>query len=324
MVLNDIEIFQKIADPLTEPRRVPSWQELSRRALVQDDKVKSLIDKWEDYYRTKIIAISDDHRLKLTDLGRKLLALAAQWTALTDQRVLPAETITVQAPSDVVASILPAALPSFFGVYGGLVRLRFSPLEGAAARKNIAEGLTSFAIDLAEDGEAVPAAEALGPKPWVLLVSKSHRLSHLAGPVSSEQVGNQGRVFVSSMAMANPEVSAFLAGVPLADQIECEAVQEMVAAGLGAGVALDLQGNQPGPGLTKLALEGVEPAQLRFVLPRRGASILSEPTQALVAAIRGVVETRFASPSPVEPADVPSVNGSAGEPLLTSLEGVNP
>ncbi len=319
MGLNEIDLFQKIAEPLTEPRRVGSLLELSRRSGVQEDKLKRFIDKWEGSYRTKLIAIcDDDHRLKLADLGGKLLPLAVQWTALTNQRELPAETITVQAHHDVAVSIFPAALPSFFPeVYGGLVQLRIGPL-GDSVRKTVANGLASFAIDLAEEGEIVPPAEALGPRlPWILLISDTHRLSDLDDGVSCEVVRNQGRVFLSSMAMANSTVSDFLAGVPLSDRVECCAVQEMVKAGLGVGISLDLQGNQPVAGLTKIALKGVEPAQLRFVLPRRGASVLSEPVQALIAAIRKEMEARFPAPSPAEPADVPSVNGSADKHLLT-------
>ena len=202
------------------------------------------------------------------------------------------------------------------------MRLRVGPLDGTA-RKNVADGLISFAIDAAEDGETVPAAEALGPKlPWVLLVPKTHVLGELQGTVSSEQVRVHGRVFLSSLAAANPSVEAFLAGVPAAARIECDGVREMVAAGLGVGIALDLYGNRDDARLTKLTLEKTEPAQIRFVLPRRGTTAISEPKQSLVDAIRKAVDERFAPPAAALPAV--DTNGSSNDHLLTSLEVTNP
>ena len=177
MGLNDFDIWQKLAAPLAGTRQVSSWLELVRRAHVQEDKAKRVCLRLEAYLGTRLIVASENHRLTLTGAGRTFMRLAGQLSSLAaDQEELPTETITLQADPDVAAAILPAALPPFLEVWGGLVQLRIGPLEGSA-RKNVADGL-SFAIDLAEDGEIVPEAEALGPMlPWVLLVQKSHARS---------------------------------------------------------------------------------------------------------------------------------------------------
>ena len=161
MGLNDFDIFQKVAAPLAGPRPVSSWLELARRGRVPDDKAKRTVERLEAYFRTQLIAVSEGHRLTLTNAGRTFLRLVGQLTSLADQEDVPTETITVQADPDVITAILPAALPPFFDAWGGLIQLRIGPLDGSV-RKNIADGLTSFAIDLAEDGETVPAAEAPG------------------------------------------------------------------------------------------------------------------------------------------------------------------
>lgn len=324
MPLNDFDIAQKVTAILAGTRPFSSRLQLARQVRLSDDTLNRAIERVEAYLRTPLIAVSENHRLTLTSAGRTFMRLAGQLSSLADQEDVPAETITVQADPDVAAAILPAALPPFLEVWGGLVQLRVGPLDGST-RKSVSDGLTSFAIDLAEDGETVPAAEALGPRlPWVLLVPKTHALSELQGTVSSEQVRKQGRFFLSSMAAANPSVSAFLAGVPAANRLEIQEVRDLVAADLGVGIALDLHGNQNDARLTKLALEKTEPAQLRFVLPRRGASVLSEPKQSLVDAIRKAVEARFAAPPTPELPPASSANGSPGEHLFTSVEATNP
>ncbi len=238
---------------------------------MSDDKLDRAIKRVEAYYRTRLIELSDNHRLTLTSAGRRFMMLTGQLSLLADQEDMPTETVAIQADPDVAAAILPAALPAFLEMWGGLVQLRVGPLDGSV-RKNIADGLTSFAIDLAEDGETVPEAEAIRPLPWVAWVPKAHALDELHGSVSSDEVRVHGRVFLSSMAAADPSVSAFLAGIPAAGRIEIQAVRELVAAGLGVGIDLDLHGNQDDARLTKLTLENTEPGRLRFVLPRRGAA----------------------------------------------------
>jgi len=317
MGLTDFEVFQRIAPILAGPRQVVSWLDLARKSRVSsDDKIRRCLERLESFFGIRIV-VTDNHRLKLTEVGRSFLRLVTELCSLGVREEQSAPAMTVQV-DPFAEALFPPAWPSFFELWASSISVRLAPLDEVVhVRKSIAEGTTAFAVGFADAEETIPPAEMLWPKiPWVLLVPDG---ASFQGVISGEQLRDK-RLFIPSVAAANPDVAAFLAGVP---RIESDSAVAMAMARMGLAMIPDLFGHELPAGITKATIDSIPPMQLRFVLPRQG---LSEPAaETLAQGIRNVVEARFAEDgvsaeeaetSPESPAEEEDIEEHPAKPKL--------
>jgi DNA-binding transcriptional LysR family regulator len=291
-LFQDLTVFRKLAEHVAKPNCLTSFLQLARRAKLTDDTARRSLERLKCEFNDPLLVIQDRHAV-LTDAGRELLQLSARLTALAENTEVPPIVLAIESDSLLAVALIATALPAFLELWGSMVQVKVHPLQEEAGRRNVAEGLASFGVGFADGAEVVSGDEMLGPRvPWVLVMPKNHRLAGSADPVTAENLSVNDRVFIPEMATSWPGMDMALKLVPAFNRIVvCDAALAF-RLGLDLGVAVVPDSLSARDFASKRLLQGIEPVQPRFILPRKGIDGLTEPEQSLVEQIRNVAEFR--------------------------------
>ena len=289
-VFEYLELFVTCGTPLDRPNHsISSFNQLARRARVDDDKLRRTIDRLAQGLSDPLIR-THGRRLVLTEVGHDLLTHAERLLAVGKGRpeAEPVELLNV-AIADGIGSVLARSTAEFLTEWTGLVGLRFHSLDAGAVREQIAAGTVAFGLGWAAD-DGAGAGERLEPGfPWRLLVPHSHRLAGTDAPLAGDQLGETERVIVPPLGTVSAQVNEFLAPVPPANRIDAdssETVREFVASGLGIGLDITGATERCTERLCWRPVARLEPEYICLYLPRHHADKLSAPALFLIDAVR--------------------------------------
>jgi DNA-binding transcriptional LysR family regulator len=322
-----MDVIADLFDPLTRPNHgFTSVSQLCIVTRIPEDFGRRNVAKVEGRFHARLIQV-ENHRLMLSDRGRRVWKLALQERAEAENGEGPTELLTVEcAPCVAEAACVAKALSEFKKDFGDHMRLRICDLEAVSVRQNIAGHITDVAIGLAEDGDARSGIEALQATASAgILFPEGHWLQSGVEPVAGSDLKRDEQVFISADALTLPGVREWLQGV--VNRVECDShalIRRCVVTGLGLGVTLRLDGEDMADGLRSRSLASVDSQRLCFYLPRR-ATELSELARALLEVLRKHLETpKNESRIATEPATVstalPVAAGEIGGLPITSLE----
>src|SRR5258708_7574492 len=127
--------FGKIARPLTRPHQIRSFLHLYRRVPVGDDFGRRIVEDLRFKYHDPLI-ISEDGWLALTPVGRELVTVANQLSALAERTEMPPDVLTVEVDALLAESLLPQAFVSYLDLWTSLAQPRICPMQQDRTRKN--------------------------------------------------------------------------------------------------------------------------------------------------------------------------------------------
>jgi DNA-binding transcriptional LysR family regulator len=304
MTVSDLSVFLRVASWLSRPTQRLSWNGVSRRIHLSDDKTRRAISRLEQQLQVSLVSAAEGGWLALTRHGCKLHSLTNELFDLArDTEEEPTELITVEIDDSVAIAIAPM-LRDFDRSVSGLTAIRFVSLVASDLRSNLISR-TTFAVSIDPVPPDVTPTKISSSFAWQLLVPNNLPLVDGDGTGSlmsgldeaSQIIRTASRVFVPPAERQPETLERLVKSLPIHRVVECDCqvLLSCVKAGLGVGILSELAVLALGPeyyqGVRLIASPALGKHDVCAYLPRnRKVDSLGDGATTLFSAIRGVIE----------------------------------